>query len=100
MSRLPLERYKNKTKHLGIQLNNRSDSGAEVQARIATCMSILKKLDLFWLHAQCSVARKTQVYDAVIKAKLLYGLETTQLTPGFKEKYTSFKQRSHNKYGL
>ena len=66
--------------YLGVHLNEKGDTTLELNNRIKDCMISLKKLDLFWLHAECSVALKIQVYDAVIKAKLLYGLETTQLT--------------------
>ena len=42
---------KNEAKYLGCQLNNRGDPGKEVRQRIATCMTILKKLDIYWLKA-------------------------------------------------
>ena len=43
-------------------------------------MVVLKKLDLFWRQGDSSVKQKVQVFKAVVKSKLLYGLESMQLT--------------------
>ena len=43
-------------------------------------MAILKKLDLFWRHSDCQIKTKILVQDAVIRSKLLYGLESAELT--------------------
>ena len=66
-------------KYLGCILNQDSDVGKELNARIGTCMQILKKLDLFWRHSDCPLAFKVQAMDAVIRSKLLYGLDSAQL---------------------
>ncbi len=42
-------------------------------------MATLKKLDLFWLHSNCPARVKIITLDAVIRAKLLYGMESAQL---------------------
>ena len=44
-------------------------------------MITMKSLDLFWRRSDCGVAIKIQVADAVIRAKLLYGMESAQLIP-------------------
>jgi len=66
-------------KYLGCQLNNKADGIKEVKKRIADCMVVLKKLDLFWRHGNASLRRKIQVQEAVINTKLMYGLESLQL---------------------
>jgi hypothetical protein len=43
-------------------------------------MAILKQLDLFWLHADCPERFKIHALNAVIRSKLLYGLDTAALT--------------------
>eukprot|EP00975_Prorocentrum_lima_P051787 10846629-Prorocentrum_lima.AAC.1 len=48
--------------------------------RISQCTIIWKRLDTFWLHSDCPMPFKLLVYDAVVKAKLLYGLESLQYT--------------------
>ena len=67
-------------KYLGCILNNKADLTKEVKARTANTMATLKKLDMFWRHSSCPERFKLQVLDAVCRAKLLYGLETAQLT--------------------
>ena len=42
-------------------------------------MTVLTKLDLFWLHSDCPTRVKIIALDAIIRAKLLYGLESAQL---------------------
>ncbi len=67
--------------YLGVHLNEKGDTTKELNSRIQTCFANLKKLDLFWLHANCPIRQKLLVDNATMKAKVLYGLETTQLTP-------------------
>jgi hypothetical protein len=45
-------------------------------------MVTLKKLDIFWRHSNCPVRFKIQAVDAVVRSKLLYGMETAQLNEG------------------
>ena len=42
-------------------------------------MATLKKLDLFWLHSDCPTRIKVITLDAVIRSKLLYGMESAKL---------------------
>ena len=70
---------KDEVKYLGCHLNENCDMKRELNTRISTCMSILTKLDLFWKHSSCPTRFKLQVLDAVIKTKLLYGMESAQL---------------------
>ena len=39
----------------------------------------LEKLELFWKHGDGTVKQKILVYDAIVRANLLYGLESAQL---------------------
>ena len=61
-------------------LNNRGDPGKELKTRISNTIVARTKLDLFWKHSNCSNRFKLQVYNAVVRAKLLYGLESAELT--------------------
>ena len=42
-------------------------------------MQTLKRLDLYWRHSNCPIRKKLITADAVIRAKLLYGLDSMQL---------------------
>ena len=44
-------------------------------------MATMKKLDLFWRLSNCDIAVKVYTADAILRAKLLYGLESAQLIP-------------------
>ena len=79
----PMKRI-NEAKYLGTMLNNIGDPAKELKARISTVVT-WTKLDLFWLHSNCSNSFKLQVYNSVIRAKLMYGLESAELTPASRE---------------
>ncbi len=40
---------------------------------------VWKKLDKFWKHSDCIVRHKLIVYDAIVRSKLMYGLESAHL---------------------
>ena len=77
-------------KYLGCSLNSKADSRRELQKRISECMMILKKLDIFWRHGDSSLKQKMEVYNAVVKTKLIYGLESMQLTQATAQKLDTF----------
>ena len=70
---------KEEVNYLGCHLNKDCDVSREVKSRIATCMVVLKRLDSFWRHSDCLDQFKLTTLDAVIKSKVLYGLESAQL---------------------
>ena len=39
----------------------------------------MKRLNIFWLHSNCPAKFKLVAADAVIRTKLLYGMESAQL---------------------
>ena len=51
----------------------------ELNKRISQSMVSLKKLDIFWRHSNCPTKFKIIAIDAVLRSKLLYGMETAQL---------------------
>ena len=84
-------------KYLGCWLNSRGDPQQEIKQRLAICMTILKKLDIYWLKANPSVLQKLIVYDAIIRSKLIYGLESTALNETVKRPQTFLNQRDSEK---
>ena len=63
-------KVKAEAKYLGCWLNDRGDPDREVKQRIANCMVILKKLDIYWREANPSITEKLRVHDAIIRSKL------------------------------
>ena len=88
---------KHEVKYLGCTLNDKCDTHKEIKHRISQCMVILKRLHLFWRHSDCSIRQKLTVYDAVIKSKLLYGLETAQLNGAATSKLDAFQLKGLRK---
>jgi hypothetical protein len=84
-------------KYLGCWLNDKGDPEREVKQRVATCMSIVKKLDLFWKKANPSTKTKLITYDAIIRAKLLYGLESAAMNETVKHKLDVFQLKGLRK---
>ena len=60
-------------------------------------MTILRKLDQFWRKANPSERMKINVYDAVIRAKLLYGLESAPMPESVKHKLDVFQLKGLRK---
>jgi len=71
---------KTKAIYLGTLLTDTNDHHAEINNRIAECTTTANKLKLFWNKANTTIKWKLQVFDAIVRSKLLYGLETVQLT--------------------
>ena len=83
--------------YLGCQLNQYSNISQEISKRISNCMTILKRLDIFWKHCDVKTAFKITALDAVIRAKLLYGIESAQLTPSHQRRIEVFQLKGLRK---
>ena len=66
-------------KYLGCNLNDTSNYKKEIGKRISNTIVTMKRLNIFWLHSNCPVKFKLIAADAVIRTKLLYGMESAQL---------------------
>ena len=78
-------------KYLGCILNDKGDPRKEISKRISECFLTWKRLSEFWKHSNCIVKTKLQVYDAVIRTKLVYGLESVQLNDSLKSRIDAFQ---------
>eukprot|EP00971_Amphidinium_carterae_P128612 2547529-Amphidinium_carterae.2 len=65
--------------YLGGFYSHTSKPNEAVTRAIRSCMTDLKRLKLLWRESRCSNAWKINVMNAVIRAKLMYGLETIEL---------------------
>ena len=88
---------KQEAKYLGCWLNDKGDPEREVKQRIANCMTVLKKLDIYWREANPSISQKINVHDAIIRSKLLYGLESTAMSDTVKRKLDTFQLKGLRK---
>ena len=79
--------------YLGTLLTDTVDNSAEIHNRMAMAMVTFQKLQLFWDKANTTTAWKLRVYNAIIKTKLLYSLETIQLTKSELSKIDAFQMK-------
>ena len=84
-------------KYLGGILTKSVSAFKEISNRITATMPVLKSLDLFWKHANCSEKWKILVYNSVVISKLTYGLETLQFSDALATKLNSFQQKGLRK---
>jgi hypothetical protein len=70
------------TAYLRAVLMKKQNPRKEVNAKISKCMYTVKQLQHFWNNPNCPTKFKLQVFDAVIRSKLVYGLESLELTAG------------------
>ena len=80
-----------KATYIGCEIGIRITSGQELNKRVANTMVTMNKLDLFWRHGDCSTAIKIHTAEAVLRAKLLYGLESAQLIPSVLKRIEVFQ---------
>ena len=66
--------------YLGSLLTDSRDNKAEIINRLEDCIATANRMKLFWLRANTTVKWKIQVSNAIVRWKLLYGLECIQLT--------------------
>ena len=66
--------------YLGALLTSNVEIKEEISARISKANQVFHRLKTFWKNSNCSIRWKIQVYDAIIKAITLYGLETVHIT--------------------
>ena len=52
-----------------------------------------KKLDVVWKHSNPPARKKLYIYNAVIKQKLLYGLNTAKLTKAMRTPLNDFQKK-------
>jgi len=85
--------------YLGNVLNDKASVQNEVNAKLQLTKLTWMKMQLFWKNDndRSSIKWKIIVYDAVIRSKLLYGLETVHLTKSLCKKIDAFHLRGLRK---
>jgi hypothetical protein len=86
-----------KTRYLGGIIHKKHDVSGEVQSKIGSCFAILNRLNFFWKKANCPHKFKLNVFDAVVRAKLVYGLETIHLSDAILSKMDAFQLKGIRK---
>lgn len=79
--------------YLGNELNNKEDITLEINNKLNEVRRTWFKLSTYWKAKDCNQKWQLIIYDAVIRSKLLYGLETVQLTETQEKKIDAFQMR-------
>ena len=79
--------------YLGHHITESMNVRQEIGQKMHQTLKVWYKLNPFWKAANCTIGWKLQVYDAIIKNKLLYGLETVHLTQAMAKKVNAFQLR-------
>ena len=66
--------------YLGSNINTKGDTDEETIKRIRVARYIWNKLQAFWLHAPLPKKVIIEVYNSLIRSKLLYSLESARMT--------------------
>jgi hypothetical protein len=86
-----------KAVYLGGLINAKHDVKPEISAKIGSCFAVLNRLNFFWGKANCPKKFKLLVFDAVIRAKLVYGLDTVAIPPNLMAKLNVFQLKGLRK---
>ena len=81
----------NQVTYLGGIITKEAKGHAEVEQRITATMVTWKKIHLFFKDARCPIRWKLIVYNSMIRSKLLYGLETVELSPALLTQLETFQ---------
>ena len=92
---IPVE---NNTIYSGTLIDSKANASLEIKKRIRTTRATWVKMSMFWKHSHLPVKKKLQIYNAVIRAKLVYGLETVAPTKSDCKLYGLFSLRALSKY--
>ena len=83
--------------YLGCELGVDGNMQAEVGKRLSKAYVTLQKLDLFWRHSSCPKKFKIIVLNAVLRTKIMYGIDSAQLNEGELKKLDQFQLKGLRK---
>ena len=81
------------TTYLGVKISQEASSQSELMSRMRTCNATWRKLGIFWKCSACPLGVKLRIYDAIIRSKLVYGLESLHLSEGQRQKMNAFQAK-------
>lgn len=81
------------TTYLGCNINTSADVNSEISSRISQTVVTWRRLAPFWKRSEATFKQKLIVYNAVIRAKLLYGMSSIRLLPHQATRLNSFLMR-------
>ena len=83
--------------YLGNTLNSRTNATAEIDRQMQQVNITRWKLEAYWKATEASKKWQLLILDAVIKSKLLYGMETVQITEAMMKRIDAFLMKGLRK---
>ena len=83
--------------YLGSILSKTHNIRKEAASRTSVAMVVWKRLDIFWKKSHCPAKFKLIVYDAVIRSKLVYGLDCVHIPKHVMSKLNTFQLKGLRK---
>ena len=85
------------TNYLGTTINARADPAKEVNRRLTMARAAEAKMQSFWREGKIQAKLKILMYNAIVGAKLTYGLEVLPLNDTLLNKLDAFYYRGFRK---
>ena len=79
--------------YLGCNLNAEVKAKPKIETRLRACTATWHRLGTLWKHSACTAGHKIRLWNAVIKSKLLYGLESVHMTPAVARRLATLQLR-------
>ena len=80
----------NSAEYLGSVIHAKADPNIEIHRRIAAARFVFEKLELFWKDGLLPKRERILIYDALVSAKLTYGLHMLPLKDDQLQKLDAF----------
>jgi hypothetical protein len=77
--------------YLGVLLNTKAEIEEELDSRIRKAAVTWKKLKPYWRRSIASRRKKIQIWNSMIRSKVIYGLESAELKTSGLEKLNRFQ---------
>ena len=81
------------TTYPGNEINKEVNIKLDISAKIHEVRKTWYKLVTYWKATNASKKWQLIIYDAIIRSKLLYGLETVYITDSLQKKLNAFQLR-------
>ena len=76
-------------------INDNGDPRREIRKMTSECMCAFKKLDTFWKHTDNTKNLKIIVFNAIIRTKLMYGLDSVQINDSLNKYLDTFQLKAY-----
>ena len=93
---VPLDK-KYESTYLGHEINKESNIMHEISNKFQEVRGTWMKLHAYWKATNASKKWQLIIFDAIVRSKLLYGLETLHLTQGMAQKLDVFQLKGLRK---